>query len=190
LIANLPRKGRWYEVFEAFVLAGKSGPAFDNFFGPGYFGVHFRRLISEKVLPMNDAPSDFWQKHSLKFLELAFRSDRRERPANPHGHGKKKGDCGDEVEFFLLLEDDRIATIAYDLHGCINTNACANAIIELVEDRTLEQAWETTPEMVAAHLSSLPPDHFHCAELATGALYLALSDAQDLRRSPWKRLYR
>ncbi len=139
---------------------------------------------------MSHSPADFWQRHSLKFLEAAFRSDRRERLAHPHGYGKKAGDCGDEVEIFLLLEDERIKSAAYDLNGCINTNACANAIIELLEGRTMEEAWEITPEQVAGHLESLPPDHFHCAELTVGALYLALRDAQATNSAPWKRLYR
>ncbi len=139
---------------------------------------------------MNDESNAFWQKHSLKFLEAAFRSDRRERLAHPHGYGKKAGDCGDEVEFFVLLEDEHIKAAAYDLNGCIHTNACANAIIELVEGRTLEEAWAITPEIVADHLETLPPDHFHCAELAVGTLYLALRHAQAVKRSAWKRPYR
>lgn len=139
---------------------------------------------------MHDATGDFWQRHSLKFLEAAFRADRRERLAHPHGYGKKSGKCGDTVEIFLLLEGDRIAAASYDLNGCMHTNACANAIIEMLEGRTLDHAWEITPEMVAGHLESLPADHFHCAELAVGSLYMALRDAQTISRSPWKRPYR
>jgi nitrogen fixation NifU-like protein len=33
--------------------------------------------------------SDFWQDHSLTFLEMAFRTDRRERLDKPDGYGKK-----------------------------------------------------------------------------------------------------
>jgi nitrogen fixation protein NifU and related proteins len=132
---------------------------------------------------------DFWQDHSLRFLEMAFRTDKKERLAQPDGYGKKTGDCGDTVEFFLFLDDERISTMSYDSHGCMNTNACANAVIHLVEGRTLGEAWELTPEKVAAFLESLPPDHFHCAELAIGALYLGLANVGELNRSPWKRAY-
>jgi nitrogen fixation NifU-like protein len=132
---------------------------------------------------------DFWQDHSLRFLEMAFRTDKKERLAQPHGYGKKTGDCGDTVEFFLSLDGERICTMVYDSHGCMNTNACANTVIHLVEGRTLAEAWELTPEKVAAFLESLPPDHFHCAELAIGALYLTLANAGELRRSSWKKAY-
>jgi nitrogen fixation NifU-like protein len=35
----------------------------------------------------------------------------------------------------------------------------------------------------------LPADHVHCAELSVGALYLALSNYQELNRASWKKLY-
>jgi nitrogen fixation protein NifU and related proteins len=138
---------------------------------------------------MDDRVSDFWQSHSIKFLEMAFRTDRQERIQGADGHGKKTGDCGDTVEFFMVLKGDRIETLAYDLHGCVNTNACANAVLELLEGKTMEAAWEIRPEDVADYLESLPEDHFHCAELAVGALYLTLASARETKRSPWKKMY-
>jgi nitrogen fixation NifU-like protein len=132
---------------------------------------------------------DLWQDHSLRFLEMAFRTDKRERLTHPDGYGKRTGDCGDTVEFFLSLAGDRIVAASYEANGCINTNACANTVIHLVEGRNFAQAWEVTPEKVAGFLESLPPDHFHCAELAVGALYLALANAAELNRNPWKKAY-
>ncbi len=138
---------------------------------------------------MSKNVDDFWQDHSLKFLEMAFRTDRRETLSNPDGYGKKTGDCGDTVEFFLIIKNDRIETISYNVNGCMNTNACANAIVSLVEGKSLDEAWAVTPEAVSNYLESLPEDHFHCAELSVGALYLSLANAMELSRSPWKKLY-
>jgi nitrogen fixation protein NifU and related proteins len=133
---------------------------------------------------------DILQTHSMKFLEAAFRTDRQESLHNYDGRGKKAGDCGDTVEFFIVLKDARIHAIAYQLDGCINTNACVNALIDLAEGRTVTQAWDLTPELVAASIESLPDDHFHCAELAVGAFYLALADARRNQQTPWKKTYR
>jgi nitrogen fixation NifU-like protein len=133
--------------------------------------------------------SDFWQDHSLTFLEMAFRSDRRERPDKPDGYGQKTGDCGDMVEFFITLDGDSIRTLSYDIDGCLNTNACCNAIVSVAEGKSLDSAWEITPEQVAGFLETLPADHFHCAELAVGTLYLALANARENRQSPWKKAY-
>jgi nitrogen fixation NifU-like protein len=121
---------------------------------------------------------------------MAFRTDRQETIEKPDGYGEKTGDCGDSVAFYLSVRGDRLHTISYRLNGCIHTNACANAIAEISEGKTLETAWEISPEAVAAYLETLPDDHFHCAELAVGAFYLALADCRETGRSPWKRLYR
>jgi nitrogen fixation NifU-like protein len=136
-----------------------------------------------------DTNESIWQSHSMKFLESAFRSDRQEKIAQWDGHGKRTGDCGDTIEFFLIIKEDQIETVSYALNGCLNTNACANAIIDLLEGKSTAQAWDLTPEEVADYLESLPEDHFHCAQLATGALYLALADAREKQKSPWKKLY-
>jgi nitrogen fixation protein NifU and related proteins len=138
---------------------------------------------------MDENNTEFWQSHSLVFLENAFRTDRQERLHQPDGYGRNQGDCGDTVEFFLQLDGERIKTLSYILNGCMNTNACANAVIALVEGKSTEKAWELKPETVADFLESLPPDHFHCAELAVGALYKALADSREKRQKPWKKLY-
>ena len=41
---------------------------------------------------------DFWQDHSEHYLEMAYRSDRREKIEHPDGYGKRTGECGDTVE--------------------------------------------------------------------------------------------
>jgi nitrogen fixation NifU-like protein len=132
---------------------------------------------------------DFWQDHSLHYLEMAFRNDRRGRIDNPDGYGKRTGDCGDTVEMYLSVTDGYIRSVTYDTNGCQNTNACANTVAELSEGRKVEEAWEISVEDVIAFLETLPPENFHCAELAVGALYLALRNFQEFQRQPWKKLY-
>ena len=46
---------------------------------------------------------DFWQGYSLHYLEMVYRSDRREKIEYPDGHGKRIGECGDTVEMFLSV---------------------------------------------------------------------------------------
>jgi len=121
---------------------------------------------------------------------MALRTDRQETISQPDGYGKKAGDCRDTVEVFLIVRQNRIERISFRTDGCINTNACANTVVELVSGQTLEEAWEISPEEVAAYLETLPKDHFHCAELAVGALYLALADCRRLQKSPWQKAYR
>lgn len=133
---------------------------------------------------------DFWQHHSLNYLEMAFRTDRRETLKPCDGYGKKTGDCGDTVEFFINTDEQKISAASYMADGCLNTNACANTVLNLIDGKTIDQAWEVTPEMVAEYLQTLPEDHFHCAELSVGALYLALADAVKIQQASWKKMYR
>ena len=123
-------------------------------------------------------------------LQLASRESSPGEIQNPDGYGKRIGDCGDTVETFLSVRENRIQSIFFRIDGCMHTTACCNAVGRLVEGRKIEAAWAITPEKVAAFLELLPPDHLHCAELAVGSLYLALTNYQELHRSPWKRIYK
>jgi nitrogen fixation NifU-like protein len=138
---------------------------------------------------MIEDTNDFWQSHSLKYLEMAFRADRCEILASPDGYGKKTGDCGDTTEIFLKTCGEIIKTVSFHTTGCMNTTACANTAAFFAEGKTIAEAWEITPEDIAAYLETLPTDHFHCAELAVGALYLALANHNELKRFPWKKPY-
>ncbi len=139
---------------------------------------------------MTGKPFDFWQDHSRQFLEMALGRERRERVDRPDGYGMRSGDCGDTVEFFLTLENESIRSVSYLTDGCLNTNACANTVAHLTEGRSIEAAWEITPEEVIAYLQTLPAGNHHCAELAVGAFYKALADVTEQRRHPWKKNYR
>jgi len=139
---------------------------------------------------MTEEDKDFWQDHSLNYLEMALRSDHHEEIRNPDGYGKKTGDCQDTIEMFLMLDGDKIKHVAFTTDGCLNTNACGNTVAHMVEGQPVAKAWEVTPEQVAAFLETLPEDHFHCAELAVGALYLALASCREKRQTPWKQIYR
>ena len=148
-----------------------------------------RNNDQQKQAENDDPVYNFWQDHSERFLEMALRVDYRERIAYPDAHGKRTGDCGDTVEFFLMIEHNRIKTITFDVHGCINTNACANAVVELTRGKSLNKTWKMKPEDIAFFLESLPPDHRHCAELAAGAFYLALANYREIKKNPWKKMY-
>jgi len=138
---------------------------------------------------MESKKFDFWQQHSLHYLEMAFRNDRRERGEHADGYGKRTGECGDTVAMYLTISNGCIRSVSYETNGCMNTNACANTVAELAEGRKAEDAWEITAEDVVAYLETLPPENTHCAELAVGAFYLALTSWQELQRRPWKKLY-
>ena len=125
---------------------------------------------------MNHVTSDFLRDHSLKYIEMALSTDNIERIQTPDGYGKRIGDCGDTIEYFLTCDKGRLEHVSFCTRGCLNTTACCNTVALLAQGKTIEAAWEISPEQVAEYLETLPEDHFHCAELAVGTLYLALAD--------------
>ncbi len=125
---------------------------------------------------MNNTDTGFWNQHSLHYLEMAFESGNRENIKNPDGYGTRTGVCGDSVEFFIMVDKGILTQISFDVQGCMNTIACCNTIVSLAKGKPVETAWDILPEHVVDFLETLPPDHLHCAELAVGGFYLALSD--------------
>jgi nitrogen fixation NifU-like protein len=136
--------------------------------------------------PQND---ELWQTHSDNYLKMAFASDKREVVENPDGYGKRTGECGDTIEIFITVRNNSIQHVSFDTNGCLNTTACANTVAYLAEGKNLNEAWELTPDEVVDYLETLPADHNHCAELAVGAFYLALSNFEEVKRNPWKKAY-
>ena len=138
---------------------------------------------------MNHESMEFWQQHSIRFLEMVFRADRREVLKHPDGYGKRTRECGDTIEIFLTVREETIVHASFQTNGCLYSVACANALIRLVEGKSVQEAWQITPEMVAEYLETLPRNEFHCAQLAVQALFLALADSRQNERNPWKKFY-
>ena len=132
---------------------------------------------------------NFWRDHSANFLKMAFRFDKRERPERPDGQGRNAGECGDTIEMYLFIHSGLIQSISFNINGCLNTNACCNTVAYLAEGKSVEEAWGITPEYVVDYLETLPPGNYHCAELAVGAFYKALSNYHENQTFQWKKFY-
>jgi nitrogen fixation NifU-like protein len=141
------------------------------------------------MMHMHNTMEEFINSHSRNYLEMAFRWERRARVEAPDAYGKRTGVCGDTIEFFLTIVNEKISRTMFDTDGCMNTSACANTVSVLSEGKTVTEAWEIKVEDIIEYLESLPPGEHHCAELAIGAFYLALGNYEELKRSPWKKAY-
>ncbi len=123
---------------------------------------------------------DFWNRHSLKFLEMAYKTDHIERIATPHGYGTRTGECGDSVEFFVMVDDEgKLDIISFLVDGCLHTTACCNTVVHLAKGLHPDEAWDISDAQVVEYLETLPEDHYHCAELSLGGFYLALADYRN-----------
>lgn len=138
---------------------------------------------------MDQSVLEFWQQHSERFLKMVFQSGKREILLHPDGYGKATRECGDAVEVFLVIRNGRIRGACFQTHGCIYSVACANAVVHLVEGKTVEEAWALSPHMIVEYLETLPKAEYHCAVLAVRALHDALMDNREVEKHPWKKFY-
>ena len=107
----------------------------------------------------------------------------------PEGYGKRVGSCGDEMEFFLRVRDERIVDVRFATSGCITSVASGNMGAELAHGKTIGEALMIEASDILAGLHGLPPEDEHCAELATNTIKEAIRDYFLTRREPWRRDY-
>jgi nitrogen fixation protein NifU and related proteins len=82
--------------------------------------------------------------------------------------------CGDVLRLTLKRSEGKIAHMRFKAKGCVASIACASALTELVEGKSLEEARKLRQEDIAAAVGGLPPGSNHAAHLAIDALLMAL----------------
>lgn len=84
--------------------------------------------------------------------------------------------CGDLMEMYIEVEDDRIKDIRFQTFGCGSAVATSSMTTELVRGMTLDEALEVSRGDVADALDGLPPIKMHCSNLAADALHEAVKN--------------
>ncbi len=92
------------------------------------------------------------------------------------GHARITGPCGDTMEFWILVEEDKIRNVSFITDGCDPSRACGSMTTSLAEGKTITGAKEISQQDVLNALDGLPEDHEHCALLATNTLKAACDD--------------
>lgn len=138
-------------------------------------------LYQEIILDHNRSPANF------RPMEDASRRIEADNPL-----------CGDRLELFLKLKDDRIDDISFQGSGCAISVASASLMTERLKGATLDDAahwFETVHEMLTSdapkpketdlgNLAALSgvrryPMRVKCATLSWHALKAALTGAED-----------
>lgn len=102
---------------------------------------------------------------------------------DPDGVGKEGNPiCGDLMEIFIKVKDDRIEDIKFRTFGCGAAIATSSMATEMVKGKTIEEAMEITNKAVAEALDGLPPIKMHCSNLAADAIHAAIEDYLEKKR--------
>ena len=78
--------------------------------------------------------------------------------------------CGDVLKLTLRVTDGRIFEIRFLAQGCVPAVACASALTELVQGRTVDEARRLRREELVGTLGGLPPASTHASHLAMDTL--------------------
>ncbi len=91
--------------------------------------------------------------------------------------------CGDAMQIFIKVKDDRIVDAKFRTFGCGAAIAVSSMITEMVKGKTLDEALAISKEAVAQELGGLPPQKMHCSNLGADALRKAIEDYRSKQAS-------
>ncbi len=145
----------------------------------------FARQLQEQIMKQirkeySDIVIDHWQ-NPRNFSKME----------NPDGCAKVKGSCGDTMEMFIRMKNDRIAECTFQTDGCGTTIVCGSVASEVAQNKTFTQALALiSADEILKRVGGLPESDIHCAQLASETLRRALADYLFQKKAPWKKHYR
>ena len=118
-----------------------------------------------------------WSQYSKKVMEHFQYPRNVGEMKDPNGIGHVGNPaCGDIMELYIKVKDDKIIDAKFKTFGCGAAIATSSMVTEMVKGKTIEEALKITNRTVAEALDGLPPMKMHCSALAEDALKLAIED--------------
>ena len=134
---------------------------------------NFEKMLENLQESINE---DAKKIYSQKTIEYFIQPKNLGRMNDPDATAIVKGSCGDTMEFYLLLKDERISEILFFTDGCGTTIACGSVVTEIAKGKSIKKALKISPADVIDKLGGLPEESIHCAILAVITLYQAIAD--------------
>jgi len=74
----------------------------------------------------------------------------------PDSYAKIKGPCGDTMEMFLKVRNDKIVDISYTTDGCMTSHAAGSAITVMAKSKTVRECIRINQSSILEHLDGMP----------------------------------
>lgn len=87
--------------------------------------------------------------------------------------------CGDQLDFFLKVENGRIKDVKFLSFGCASNIATASVMTEKVKGMTIEQAKNYAWQKIVDDLGGMPHQKVHCSVMAVQGLKKAILDYEE-----------
>lgn len=121
-----------------------------------------------------EADSMAKSKYGQSCFQRWVRGERMGRMEDASCVGKLAGSCGDTIEIYLKMANERIVDASGWSDGCGASKVCAGLAADLALGLTLDQAAAVEADTILERLPDFPEDETHCARLAAGALHAAI----------------
>ncbi|MFW5908230.1 MAG: iron-sulfur cluster assembly scaffold protein [Desulfosalsimonas sp.] len=109
------------------------------------------------------------------------------RMASADTYARVTGDCGDTMEIYLKIENNRIKEASYFTDGCASSNICGSFAAELALGKDPDDLADINGDSLLSAVGLLPEEDHHCAHLAAATLQEALhrymTDSRQSRHS-------
>lgn len=128
--------------------------------------------------------------YSAAYLDHALKPRNAGSRDSADGYASLSARDGSAMQIWLRIDNGTVTDASFWTDGCGSTIACGSMTTELAKGKTLEQAFQLTPEEVDTALGGLPGEGCTCAKLAVDTLKAALRDYLAYNNEPWKRPYR
>ena len=114
--------------------------------------------------------------YSHKLKEELFNATHIGSIDNPDSRVRVTGVCGDTIEMFSSIENDKIVDLKFVTDGCGFTVACANYVARTIKGKSIEEALDIEPDDIDTYFEGLPEENKHCAKLAVITLRALLEE--------------
>jgi nitrogen fixation protein NifU and related proteins len=99
------------------------------------------------------------------------------------GFATMRSDCGENMEIWLRIKDERIDDICFWSDGCGATIASGSMVSELAQHLTIGEALRINKQAIIDTFGGLPEGNVHCAVLAMNTLRKAVRNYLARRKS-------
>ncbi len=96
---------------------------------------------------------------------------------NPDGFAQVgSSECGDTMDMYIRVENERITDIKYKTYGCCAAIASSSIATDMVKGKTLEEAEALSKADIVKELGGLPEKKIHCSLMVEDAIKAAIAN--------------
>lgn len=93
---------------------------------------------------------------------------------NPTITTSHEGVCGDIMQLYMQIKNDKITDASYDYTGCAGLQTCGSAITEMIKGMNIDEAVKIDVQDIIDYVEGYPQKKIDCAELARDTVRKAI----------------